>query len=126
MIKVLGIVFITLILVVFLKDTNREFSVFITIVSAIIIFTSMSKEFSNVFLAIKEISSKLESVNSYISLMLKILGVSLLAQFVTDLCRDSGEGALATQTEIASKVLMLVMTMPLFTTVVNIVLGLLK
>ena len=58
--------------------------------------------------------------------MMKILGISLIAQFVVDLCRDAGENALASQTEIASKVLILIMTLPLFETVINIVTGLLK
>lgn len=58
--------------------------------------------------------------------MVKILGITLITQFIIDLCRDSGENALASQTEITSKILILIMVMPMFEAVMNIVSGLLK
>lgn len=126
MIKIAVIVLISLLLIIFLKDVKREFALILTIACAIILFISVAEDFFNVFEKIYTLSSGIGNVNSYISLMMKILGISLISQFVVDLCRDAGENALASQTEIASKVIILIMTLPLFESVINIVIGLLK
>lgn len=126
MIKLAGTVIISLVLIVFIKDTKREFSVLLSIGVCIAIFLSTAKDLYGAARSVMSIASGNSEINSYIGLMVKILGISLIAQLVIDLCRDSGEGAIATQTEIATKIIILSMTLPLFETVINIVTGLLK
>lgn len=126
MIKLAVIVVVSLLLIIFLKDVKREFALILTIACSVILFIFISNDFFSVFEKIYALSSGIGNVNSYVSLMLKILGISLISQFVVDLCRDAGENALASQTEIASKVIILIMTLPLFETVINIIVGLLK
>ncbi len=126
MIKIAGFVLISLLLILLLKDTKREFSFILAAACGIILFIAVADDLYSVARSIYNLSSQVSNINTYISLMMKILGISLIAQFVVDLCRDAGENALASQTEIASKVLILIMTLPLFETVINIVTGLLK
>ncbi|MGN1202168.1 MAG: SpoIIIAC/SpoIIIAD family protein [Eubacterium sp.] len=126
MIKIAGLVLISLLLIIFLKDTKREFALILSIACAVILIITIADDFITIAKRITDLSSEIANVNTYISLMIKILGISLISQFVVDLCRDAGENALASQTEIASKILILIMTLPLFETVINIVAGLLK
>lgn len=126
MIKIAGIVLITLILVIFLKDVKKEFAIIITIAAVILLFSIVAADFFEVVQRLSDLSSRVKNMQTYINLMIKILGISLLAQFLSDLCRDTGENALANQTEIVSKISILIMTLPLFETVITIVTGLLK
>lgn len=126
MIKLAGFIIISLLLIIFLKEAKREFAMVLTLGCAIVLFAAVADDFINILHSVYNLSSGLKNINAYISLMIKILGISLVAQFVVDLCRDAGENALASQTEIASKIIILIMTMPLFETVLNIVTGLLK
>lgn len=126
MIKLAGFIIISLLLIIFLKEAKREFAMVLTLGCAIVLFATVADDFINILHNVYNLSSGLKNINAYISLMIKILGISLVAQFVVDLCRDAGENALASQTEIASKIIILIMTMPLFETVLNIVTGLLK
>ncbi len=126
MIKLAGFIIISLLLIIFLKEAKREFAMVLTLGCAIVLFAAVADDFINILHNVYNLSSGLKNINAYISLMIKILGISLVAQFVVDLCRDAGENALASQTEIASKIIILIMTMPLFETVLNIVTGLLK
>lgn len=126
MIKIAGFVLISLLLILFLKETKREFSIILAAACGIILFVTVADDLYDIATKIYDLSTQADNINTYISLMLRILGISLIAQFVADLCRDSGENALASQTETASKVLILIMTLPLFETVINIVTGLLK
>lgn len=126
MIKIVTIVLISIVLVIFLRDVNKEFAFFVTIATSILLFSVVISEFYDVISSILLISEGIGSINSYVKLMIKILVLVLLSQFVIDLCRDNGENALASQTELASKIIILVMIMPLFNSVLNIITGLLK
>ena len=126
MIKIVMIVLISIVLVIFLRDVNKEFAFFVTIASSILLFSVVISEFYDVISSIFLMSESIGSINSYVKLMIKILVLVLLSQFVIDLCRDNGENALASQTELASKIIILVMIMPLFNSVLNIITGLLK
>lgn len=126
MIKIVTIVLISIVLVIFLRDVNKEFAFFVTIAASILLFSVVISEFYDVISSIFLISEGIGSINSYVKLMIKILVLVLLSQFVIDLCRDNGENALASQTELASKIIILVMIMPLFNSVLKIITGLLK
>lgn len=126
MIRLAGIIVVSLILIIFIRDTKKEFSLLLSIAVGILVFMSVAQEFYSVVETISSLVENSGEISSYISLMLKILGISLLGQFVIDLCRDNGENALATQTEIAIKIVIISMTLPLIETVIKIVTGLLK
>ena len=58
--------------------------------------------------------------------MLKSLCIVIITQITVDLCRDNGENALASFTEISAKVLIISLVMPLFQAVITMVMGLVK
>ncbi len=87
MIKIAGISLITLVLVIVLKNTKREFAFILTLCSSILLFGIVVNDFVNVINKIYLISSEIAGLEPYISLMVKILGVTLITQFVVDLCR---------------------------------------
>lgn len=126
MIKIAGIVVIALLLSVFLRNYKSEFSLLIVICAAVLIFIIISKDLHTVVTHFSELTESVDGIGQYINLMLKVLGISLIAQLLSDLCRDSGESALATQTETAAKVIILIISYPLFESVIKIVTGLLK
>ncbi|MCH5315539.1 MAG: hypothetical protein J1E81_06475 [Eubacterium sp.] len=126
MIKVLGIVIISLIAIIILKEQSKHFALIVTICVIILVFSFSLDSVSAVFEKLRNIAEDYDYMGSYLTLLMKILGITLAAQFTADLCRDSGENALANQTEMFSKIAILVMTLPLFETMMNIVTGLLK
>lgn len=126
MIQIFGIAAICLMLSVFLKSENKLFALFVTAAGAVLIFLIVSGTAADVFSTLADIKNMDNYSGTYIALMLKILGISMVTQIVCDICRDNGEHALASQTEIASKIIVLAMLLPLFETVIQIVTGLVK
>ena len=117
MIKVVGIVLTALIINIVLKNYSKEFTFLINIVCTIIIFTLISKD-------LKGIVDRLTSISNEISVLLPY--ISMIAQLLSDLCRDNGENTLANQTELSAKIIILVTALPLFTTIMDIMIGMLK
>ena len=126
MIKVVGIVLTALIINIVLKNYSKEFTFLINIVCTIIIFTLISKDLKGIVDRLTSISNEISVLLPYIKIMLKILGISMIAQLLSDLCRDNGENTLANQTELSAKIIILVTALPLFTTIMDIMKGMLK
>lgn len=126
MMQVFGIAAVCLLLAVFLKSQNKMFALLVTLGGAVLIFLISSDAAFNVFNALSDIEDSAGYTGTYVTMMLKVLGISIVTQVVCDICRDNGESALASQTEIASKIMVLAMLLPLFQTVIQIVTGLVK
>lgn len=126
MMQVFGIAAVCLLLAVFLKSQNKMFALLVTLGGAVLIFLISSDAAFNVFDALSDIEDSAGYTGTYVTMMLKVLGISIVTQVVCDICRDNGESALASQTEIASKIMVLAMLLPLFRTVIQIVTGLVK
>lgn len=126
MTALIGISVSALILAVFVRDYNKTVSTLIMIAASVLIFFQIAGGLSQVFDTVASVSSSVESAAEYIKLMMKVLGITLLTQFISDLCRDCGESALASQTETAAKIIVIVMILPLFETVINIISGLIQ
>lgn len=126
MIKVVGIILTALIINIVLKNYSREFTLFVNVVCAIIIFTLISNDLKGIIDKLTSISDNVSVLSPYIKIMLKILGISMIAQLLSDLCRDNGENTLANQTELSAKIIILITALPLFTTIMDIMLGMLK
>lgn len=126
MIKVVGIVLTALIINIVLKNYSKEFTFLTNIVCTIIIFTLISKDLKGIVDRLTSISNEISVLLPYIKIMLKILGISMIAQLLSDLCRDNGENTLANQTELSAKIIILVTALPLFTTIMDIMIGMLK
>ena len=111
---------------VIIKDKNKSISVFLSL-SGICILLFIGVDY------IKVISERLSSIVSaipssaeYIKLIIKALIITVIAQLVSDICRDNGENALASTAEIVTKSAVIIMVMPLFEAVLSIVNGLIK
>lgn len=126
MTELIGISLSALILAVFVRDYNKTVSIIIMLAASVMIFVRIASGVSDIFASISDLSSSVEGTASYIRLMIKVLGITLITQFTADLCRDCGENALAGQTETAAKIIVIAMILPLFESVIKIISGLLE
>lgn len=114
----------TAVLSLSLRRHNAEISIIIAIVGSIIIFVSVLLNLSGAYETVKSIL-KISSVNiTYISILLKSVGICFLTEFASDCCLDAGQRALANNIAIAGKVIILITAMPLYKDVLDTVLSL--
>lgn len=126
MIKIAGIALAVIFCSLVLKQNNSVYSVMISIIGGVLIFAIVSDKISSVLSSIIDLSSSINGAYSYIKLMIKVLGVILVSQLLSDICRDNGESALSSMVEISARMITISMVIPLFENVISIVTGLLK
>ena len=68
---------------------------------------------------------KLEGWEEYFEIILKALGITLIGYITSEICRDFGEASLCSKIELASKLAVLYVTLPVFDKLLLLVRGLL-
>lgn len=126
MLQIIGIAFATLICFIFLRDKAPQFAFIISIIGTCIILGFAIAELKYVVDDINSIISDLPNSISYVKLMIKALLIIILTQITSNICRDNGEGSLASIIETSAKICVISMTLPLFKTILSIILGLVK
>lgn len=126
MIKIAGIALAVLFCALIVKEKNSTVAALLSVAGGITLLIVVIGNFSNITDAVHKFTDSSSVTDTYVKLMLKALGITILTQFVADICRDNGESALASITETASKIAVVTMLLPLFQTVISIVGGLLK
>ncbi len=120
-IKIIGIGFISLIIIIIIKQYKPEFAIYVSIVSGIIIIYMIFYKLEGIINLLKMISNKSGINNNFLDLLLKITGIAFLAEFAINLCKDSGEGAIASKIEMGTKVVIVSMSIPIISSLLEII-----
>lgn len=120
-IKIIGIGFISLIIIIIIKQYKPEFAIYVSIVSGIIIIYMIFNKLEGIINLLKTISNKSGINNNFLDLLLKITGIAFLAEFAINLCKDSGEGAIASKIEMGTKVIIVSMSIPIISSLLEII-----
>ena len=120
-IKIVGISLISLIIVIIIKQYKPEFAIYISIITGISIFFLIMDRFEGIINLLKTISSKSGINQQFLELLLKMTGIAFLAEFAINLCKDSGEGSIASKIEIGSKVVIVSMSIPIITSLLEVI-----
>lgn len=120
---VLGIIIV--ILALQLKNIKSEYSVVIMIVGCVIIFFYSISGIIKVVEILKKIINDTGINDEQIIILLKIMGISYIAEFVSDIVKDSGYSALSNQIQIYGKITILVVSVPILESLINCINGLL-
>ena len=120
---VLGIIIV--ILALQLKNIKSEYSVVIMIVGCVIIFFYSISGIIKVVEILKKIINDTGINDEQIIILLKIMGISYIAEFVSVIAKDSGYSALSNQIQIYGKITILVVSVPILEALINCINGLL-
>lgn len=58
-------------------------------------------------------------------MLVKITGIAFLSEFAVSICKDSGEGAIASKIELGSKIIIISMSVPIISSLLELVLKIL-
>ena len=123
-IKIIGIGLVALISIIVIKQYKPEFAIYISIISGIIILYMIMGELGKIINLLQYISDKSGINSKFLSLLLKITGIAILTEFAICVCKDSGETAIASKIEIGSKVIIVSMSIPIISSLLEVVLKL--
>ncbi len=117
---IIGIALIAMILCVLLKGYRPEYSVFLSLTAGILILLMALDALVPMMGTLSRLIEISGQGREAFSILLKALGVCFITQLASDACLDAGEGAIASKVELAGKVVILLLAMPLFEQIIGV------
>ncbi len=119
--KIAGIGIAAAVFAVFLRGWKPELAMQISLAAAVIILAGVLPYIKVVVELMKDVSARAGVESGYIGVVLKVIGIAYVAQFASELCRDAGEGAIASKIELGGKLIIMAMSMPVIYSLLEVI-----
>lgn len=119
--QIVAIGIIASIIVIVVKEYKPELAIQISIVTGLIIFTAMLSKLSSVLTVLKFYAAKSDIDILYFSIILKVISIAYITEFGAQICKDSGEVSIGNKIEFAGKVLIMVLAIPIYAALFDII-----
>ena len=103
------------VLAVWVKSIKSEYAVWILLAAGLLLGGALLGKLEVIVLQLQNLQRYFNAYGSYVKLLIKIIGITYLAEISSDLCKDAGANALASQIELFGKLSILVLCMPVMT-----------
>lgn len=124
-IKIIGIALIALIIIILLKQYKPEFAIYISLLTGVLILILVMDQLTGIVNLIQSIANKASINSEFLTLLIKITGIAFLSEFAVSICKDSGEGAIASKIELGSKIIIISMSIPIISSLLELILNVL-
>jgi len=124
-IQVVGLGLLVTVLILIIKEHKPLFAFFLTAVTGIFIFMFLIGKIAEVIRVLEHLAEKAEINMIFMKTILKIIGIAYIAEFGAQIVRDSGQESIASKIELAGKILIMVMAIPIITVIIETVMKLL-
>ena len=121
--KIIAVGIITVLISGVLKKHNPEYALGISVAASAICFIFLSDFFYMIFDNIESILNKTGINSVYTKTVLKITVVAFLSEYTASFFYDAGESTMAKKVELAGKIIILIITMPVINSLTDIIIS---
>lgn len=123
--QIVGFALVAAVLTVVVRRLRPELGLLLSLAAGAVILLLVLPSLLSVFQRLRYLSAAAQVNLRYLDTVLKIVGVAYLTEFGAQICRDAGEGALAAKVELAGKVLILLLSVPILNAILDLLIKLL-
>ncbi|MCI8361900.1 MAG: stage III sporulation protein AD [Clostridia bacterium] len=102
-----------LIIIIILKQYKPEFVIYVSLIAGALILGIILSKISGVVELLTNLANKTAINNQFLTLLIKITGIAFLTEFAVSICKDSGETAIANKMDMGGKVVIVSMSIPI-------------
>lgn len=124
-IKIIGIALVALIIIILLKQYKPEFAIYVSLIAGALIILLVTDKLTGIINLLQSLEDKASINSTFIALLIKITGIAFLSEFAVSICKDSGESAVGSKIEIGSKIIIISMSIPIISALLEIILKIL-
>ena len=121
--KLVGIAIISTILCMVIKKDRPEMAMFIGVLTGIMILLSVTYKLNFIIDSINDLAHEANIPTMYISLIIKLIGIAYLIEFAIQICKDCGEGNIASKLEFGGKIIVMTMSFPILVSIIDMILN---
>lgn len=127
--KLFGGAIIAVMLILILRRENPDMALPIKMCAGVVMSLVCVASMGPIVEYIGEIGDRFgagEALSGAIEVLIKVLGISILAHLTANVCRDAGEGSIAYYVELGAKIEILILSLPLLGEILELALELLE
>ncbi len=114
------------VLIVMIRQKQPELAMQVSIVAGLIILIYVLDYIATAVEYVRDVISKYDIPYESIGIVLKIIGIAYICEFAVQILKDTGETSLSSKVELAGRVLIIVLSLPVITSFMNMVIGMLN
>lgn len=119
--KIAALSLTAVILITVVKSYKKEFAIPTAIGCGILILYFLLDSMKYGFSYISDFYNKLEYGKAYYPIIIKTLAIAYITEFTSQLCKDAGENSIATKVELAGKIFIFIVAIPVFASIFSLV-----
>lgn len=113
------------VLALMLRQQKSEYALYISLAAAVLILVFSVDRLTVVMETIRRIEEYLQIDSAMIRILIKMIGITYVAEFATGICKDAGFGTLGGQIEMFAKLSLMAVSVPVLLALIETVEGLL-
>lgn len=106
---------ITALLALSLRGQRPEFAMLLSLGCGVFVLLNLLGQMKGILSGLERVIAGLSGQSNLTGIILKALGICIVAELGSQCCRDAGEAAIAAKVELAAKTALVLMCMPVFT-----------
>ena len=122
-ITVVGMVAALLILIV--RQYRPDIAMIITMGTGVLLILMLIGNIKTIVSTVEAMSQRANLDSIYLMTVLKVIGIAYIAEFGSQVCKDTGEGTIASKIELGGKILIMVLALPILTALMEAILKIL-
>lgn len=119
--KMSAFALMAVVIIVLIKQERKEIGVTISILVAVVLAVYAVMQLNDIVNLLFDLISNVGVNAKYLEIILKVVGIAYIVELTKDVCVDSGETAVGSKVEMAGKILMVSMTIPIITGIVEVI-----
>ena len=120
-IKIIGIGLISLVIITIVKQYKPEFAMYVSLMAGALILMLAFDKLADIINLLRNLASRSSINGSFITLLLKITGIAILTEFAVSICKDAGENAIANKMDIGGKIMIVAVSVPIISSLLETV-----
>ncbi len=101
------------------KSGKAEYGIYISIALSLLLFFSVLEHLRTVVSAVRRLGDYIRIDQAYVGTLVKMMGITYIAEFSSSICKDAGYQTIAVQIEIFGKLSVLVLSLPVLTALLS-------
>lgn len=124
-VKIIGVGLISLIIIIIVRQYKPEFTLYVSLLAGAIILLFIMDKIEGIIDLLTSLSNKTAINNEFLTLLIKITGIAFLTEFAVSICKDTGESAIANKVDMGGKVIIISMSIPIISSLLETIIEIL-
>ncbi|QFK72144.1 stage III sporulation protein AD [Pradoshia sp. D12] len=119
MLQITGVALVGAFLAMIIKEQKPNLAFLLVVFVGSAIFLFLIDKIYEIIQMIQQLAVNANVNMIYLQTVLKIIGIAYIAEFTSQITKDAGQGAIASKIELAGKIIILTMAIPILTVIIE-------